>query len=261
MRWRRWTWAAVGLLLGAAGCAAPAPTAYQPIATDGTGYADLRLEDDRYEVRFVGNSATPRVVVERYLLFRAAEVTIAAGADWFRFLERRTEPLAALGAEAAPGGDAAVAAKRSARRVSAGAHRARANRARGGGGSRARAYRRAYRGHRAGVRGYRYGHGYRYGYGYRRSSSVRFGFAFGFPIYPYSYGPYYPYYPYGPYYPYPRPAFYEAVAEIVVFEGEKPADDPSAYDAREVIANLGPEIRRPPPPGPAPGAAAAAPAE
>jgi hypothetical protein len=38
---------------------------------------------------------------------------------------------------------------------------------------------------------------------------------------------------------------YEAVAEVVLGRGPKPADDPNAYDAREVQANLGPLITRP----------------
>lgn len=67
------------------------------------------------------------------------------------------------------------------------------------------------------------------------------------------YGPsVYGYYPYGyrrfPYYAYGYPWSYdtttrerrrfEAYAFIVMRRGEKPADDPSVYDARDVIANL-----------------------
>lgn len=39
---------------------------------------------------------------------------------------------------------------------------------------------------------------------------------------------------------------YEAVAEIAMFSGQKPADNPSAFDARQVQANLQGEIVRPP---------------
>ncbi len=42
---------------------------------------------------------------------------------------------------------------------------------------------------------------------------------------------------------------YRAFADIVVYKGEKPADDPNSYDARDVMAQLGPIIRRPAPPG------------
>lgn len=38
---------------------------------------------------------------------------------------------------------------------------------------------------------------------------------------------------------------YEASAEIVLRKGEKPADEPRAFDARDVAANLGPSIQRP----------------
>lgn len=37
---------------------------------------------------------------------------------------------------------------------------------------------------------------------------------------------------------------YEASAEIVMGRGTKPADDPNAFDAREVIANIGGRVTR-----------------
>jgi len=37
---------------------------------------------------------------------------------------------------------------------------------------------------------------------------------------------------------------YEATAEIVLGRGRKPAGDPNAFDAREVIDNLGPRVPR-----------------
>ncbi len=39
---------------------------------------------------------------------------------------------------------------------------------------------------------------------------------------------------------------YEAVAEIAMFSGQKPQNDASAFDAREVQANLQGRIVRPP---------------
>ncbi len=68
-------------------------------------------------------------------------------------------------------------------------------------------------------------------------------------------GPYYgPYY--GPFYgPYYGATFgtattrttekFEATVEFLAYRGPKPADDPFSYDAREIIANLGPHIRYP----------------
>jgi hypothetical protein len=38
---------------------------------------------------------------------------------------------------------------------------------------------------------------------------------------------------------------YEAVAEIAMFDGQKPAGDPNAFDAREVQANLQGQVVRP----------------
>lgn len=42
---------------------------------------------------------------------------------------------------------------------------------------------------------------------------------------------------------------YEAVAEIAMFDGAKPANDPNAFDASDVMRNLEGQIVRPPPPG------------
>ena len=41
---------------------------------------------------------------------------------------------------------------------------------------------------------------------------------------------------------------YEAIAEIAMFDGGKPANNPDAFDAREVQANLQGRIVRPPAP-------------
>lgn len=40
---------------------------------------------------------------------------------------------------------------------------------------------------------------------------------------------------------------FEASAEIIVGRGPKPPNDPRAFDAREVMTNLGPTIVRPTP--------------
>jgi hypothetical protein len=39
---------------------------------------------------------------------------------------------------------------------------------------------------------------------------------------------------------------YDATAEIVMYKGAKPQNDPRAFDAHEVMQNLGPNIQRPP---------------
>jgi hypothetical protein len=76
----------LGLLLAA--CAG-GPTPYQQ-AHDGYGYSDQRIEENRYRVSFAGNSATTRQTVEDYLLYRAAELTVQTGHDWFEVVHRNT---------------------------------------------------------------------------------------------------------------------------------------------------------------------------
>jgi hypothetical protein len=79
-----WWIVASGIVL-LSGCATPTP--YQP-ANGGLGYADQQLEGNRFRVSFAGNSVTPRDVVQNALLFRAAEVTVASGYDWFRIVDQ-----------------------------------------------------------------------------------------------------------------------------------------------------------------------------
>jgi hypothetical protein len=87
-----WSAGIVGLLVLTAGCATP--TAYQPLdpqRRSSGGYSDQRIETNRYRVTFRGNSLTSRQTVENYLLFRAAELTLAHGYDWFMMADRNTE--------------------------------------------------------------------------------------------------------------------------------------------------------------------------
>lgn len=80
-----------GLLaaLGLAACTT-SPTPYQPEA-DRYGYSQQQIEDDRYRITFAGNSATPREVVQNYMLFRAAEVTLESGHDYFTVVDQQIE--------------------------------------------------------------------------------------------------------------------------------------------------------------------------
>lgn len=155
------------LLMALAACTRP--TLYAP-AVDGLGYANAPIEADRYRVSFAGNSLTTRDTVEAYLLYRAAEVTLSSGHDWFRVADRNT------------------AADTSYRAYSTGF---------GGWGP------------------FLYGPGF--APGFVDTTIIR-------PI-----------------------TRYGAYANILVFKGEKPADDPQAYDARSVIETLGPRIVRPAP--------------
>ncbi|UVO49555.1 hypothetical protein M0208_03145 [Sphingomonas sp. SUN019] len=75
-----------------AGCATP--TTYRPATGSGfsrTGYTDIRIEPNRYRVTFAGNTITDRDIVERYLLFRAAELTLQNGYDYFVMVDRDTD--------------------------------------------------------------------------------------------------------------------------------------------------------------------------
>lgn len=87
--------ALVAAMVAAAGLSACATaTPYQPKVTSGSttgGFSEQRLEADRYRVSFAGNSLTSRDTVERYLLYRAAELTVEQGYDWFETADRRTD--------------------------------------------------------------------------------------------------------------------------------------------------------------------------
>lgn len=160
-------------LLVLAACAKPTP--YQA-ATDGYGFTQQRIEQNRYRINFSGNSLTPLPVVEDYMLYRAAEITIDHGYDYFDISDKDIDKST-----------------------------------------------RYYATFNGPIGGF-YGRGFpRYGYGY--------GFGAGFgtgnlrPI-----------------------ESYTTSANVVMFKGQKPADDPDAYDAKDVIQRLGPTIRRPLPP-------------
>ena len=83
-------------LVASLGACTTAPTPYQPYiaeSADGIhgGYSDQRLAPNRFRVKFHGNELTSRERVEHYLLYRAAEITVANGYDWFAVADRHTE--------------------------------------------------------------------------------------------------------------------------------------------------------------------------
>lgn len=164
--------AAVGLL---AACATATP--YQPAATDRYGFQEQQIESNRVRITFRGNTLTERETVETYLLYRAAELTLESGRDYFIVANRDTEEHSRL---------------------------------QGVGPSRAR-----------------------FGFDYWYFSPRR------------GWSPWY-----DPFWSEPASyrevTRYEAVAEIAMFDGQKPASDPNAFDAREVQANLQGQIVRPP---------------
>jgi len=160
----------VAMLAVLAGCTTPTP--YQPLV-DGYGYSDQLLEPNRFRVTFAGNSQTTRNTVENYLLYRAAEVTVKSGFDYFVIADRETEP--------------------------------------------SRTYISSFDGY-PGFGFYRYSPGW-YGYG-----GMAMGTSTTTAI-----------------------TSYQAYADIVMFSGPKPVANVNAFNARDVMATLGPNIVRPQP--------------
>ncbi len=165
--------AAGALCLALAACVSSTP--YGP-ATDKNpyGFSDQRIETNRYRISFRGNSSTTRETVETYLLYRAAEVTVGAGYDYFIITEQDTDSTKRYSGMSSP----------------------------------------AFYG------------SYNYGFG------------------PYCCGAF-PYYAYGwgwgmPYDDFTMREYirYTAMAYVMMYKGEKPADDPAAFSARSVIENL-----------------------
>jgi hypothetical protein len=176
---------ALSMALALMSCATATP--YQPEVAGQRihgGYSEQRLSEDRFQVTFDGNTLTSRERVEGYMLYRAAELTMQNGYDWFRIVQRATDQDRTTYVEP----------------------------------------------------------NYRpwYGYGYWR------------PYWRY----YRPNYGWGSWYPYgPDPFWadrydvrtireFEAHAEIVMGRGPLPAGNGNLFDARRVMADLGPSIER-----------------
>ncbi len=173
-------------------CAGPTP--YRPAVGNGynrTGFSDQQIEADRFRVSFSGNSYTSRETVERYLLFRAAELTLQSGHDYFIMADRDTDKQTRT--YATPGGF--------------------------GGGF-----------------GGPYG-GFS-GFGYWGPSWRYYGRGFGWRGWDPFYGD--PFWDRGV--DVRTVERYEAMAEIVVGRGPKPAGNVRAFDARSVVDRLGPTI-------------------
>jgi hypothetical protein len=80
---------ALALLVLLGGCGGQ-PTPYQP-AADGYGYGEQQIEENRYRVSFAGNELTPPGTVQNYLLYRAAELTLDRGYDYFTVVDRNLD--------------------------------------------------------------------------------------------------------------------------------------------------------------------------
>lgn len=77
------------VVLGLTACASQ--SAYKPATDSGTyGYYSTPLGDHRYRVGYNGTSTMSENLVKDYALFRAAELTMQEGKDWFQVVERET---------------------------------------------------------------------------------------------------------------------------------------------------------------------------
>jgi hypothetical protein len=82
------------LALSALMAACTTATPYQPNIPGqkvSGGFSEQRIESNRFRVNFSGNSLTSRETVEGYLLYRAAELTVEQGYDWFSIVDRNTD--------------------------------------------------------------------------------------------------------------------------------------------------------------------------
>ena len=183
------------LALAALLAACETATPYQPNlpgnATSG-GFSDQRLEANRFRVTFAGNSLTSRETVEGYLLYRAAELTVAQGFDTFTIVDRHTDRDRRSYVEPDP----------------------------------------------------LYHPWYGPGFGYWRPHWRYYGRGYGWRGWDPFWGD-----------PFWADRIdvqtiekFDASAEILMTHGAKDPADAKAFDARAVMANLGPRIQRPPPP-------------
>jgi hypothetical protein len=85
---RRFRLLVSGALLALAACTAPTP---YKAAEDGFGYSQQQIEQNRYRIAFSGNAVTPRSTVQNYLLYRAAELTVDSGHDYFIVVDDNLE--------------------------------------------------------------------------------------------------------------------------------------------------------------------------
>jgi hypothetical protein len=168
-----------------AGCATETATGFARV-----GYSDHQVEANRFQVTFSGNSYTSRDTVEKYLLYRAAELTVQQGGDYFIMADRNTD------------------------------HSSRSYTTPGIGGP----------GYGYGGWGGYWGPSWRYfgrGYGWRSWDPF-----FGDPFWDRNVD-------------IQTVDKYEASAEIIIGRGPKPRDNVRAFDAKEVIAHIGPSVVMP----------------
>jgi hypothetical protein len=77
------------------------PTSYRPQTLSG-GYSDTRMNADTFNVIFRANRYTSRQTAETYALYRAAELTVESGFDYFVVIGGNSEALYGGMPESAP---------------------------------------------------------------------------------------------------------------------------------------------------------------
>ena len=91
------------ILLLLTACVGPTPYVARKADESRFGYSDQQLDGAHYRVIFTGNSQTPRETVENYLLYRAAELTVASGNAYFIVVEHDTDKNTSYTGFAEPG--------------------------------------------------------------------------------------------------------------------------------------------------------------
>lgn len=79
--------------LSLAACASGPGPVYGPASSysNGTGYSDYRIENDRWRVRYTGANGQDEDDVERLALRRAGEIALTHGFDWFTVVHRQVD--------------------------------------------------------------------------------------------------------------------------------------------------------------------------
>ncbi|WP_421858089.1 CC0125/CC1285 family lipoprotein [Oceanicaulis sp.] len=76
-----------------AACASSAGPVYGPSSaySNGVGYSDYRIENDRWRIRYTGARGQDEDDIERLALRRAGELAITNGYDWFTVVHRQVD--------------------------------------------------------------------------------------------------------------------------------------------------------------------------
>ncbi|MEO1119815.1 MAG: hypothetical protein AAFW88_00975 [Pseudomonadota bacterium] len=98
MRKSFFNWAS-GLVLAVfvAACASPEPVYKKSTGPRDYGFSERRLDANTFEVQFRDAPESDRAAVERFMLYRAAELTLSNGFDWFRVVNREARQGGATG--------------------------------------------------------------------------------------------------------------------------------------------------------------------